>query len=469
MAIDNPFAITYAGLQVGGSSDSYQLNGPYSITKDYRSLVVVFEVVVVATSYATLYTLCDTLETEFSKRDEDLTISIDGTTWVYESGVTALNVVGTVSKTGNRDIDGGFARSYTVTVTGDLPEESGGGLLESGINVSYDTTRRRTVTFRGTYTRNDAGSATANYLANADGVASTFLTALGGSYELVLEEYTERRNDALCDFSRQYTEVLFNQTVGQLDDARIKDHRVVFTETRSAAGDSLEDTVPLRRVDGQYDCSVDVEVTTNLQALVDGEIREYLSTQFRSEFQPVQFGVEDYRASFDETNKRLSIVVRYVYQPSGSTTVVEVSLTRAFRENRALDYTPVHNGSELAAYVDAGFLVRERVTARTAVVIGETEAKRRIVNRDAPGPEGELDIEAPAGVAQSGWNIVQNASSITPRWVGDPTLGERLLLTVLSEQVVERFTEQPQSGGTVAQVPQSGGFPGGGGSVPTTP
>lgn len=465
MAVNNPFSITYGALTVGGTSDSYQLNGPYSLTKDYRSLLVVFEVVVVATSLSNLYSLSDALEVEFAKRDQNLTISIDGSDWLYESGVTALNVVSTVSKTGNREIDGPLARSYTVSVSAELPEEAGGGLLESAINVSYDTTRRRTVTFRGTYTANDSGSATANYLANADGVASTFLSALGGTYELVLEEYTERRDDNLCDFSRQYQELLFNQSSGTLDDSSIKDHRVIFTDTSQHPGDSREDVSRLRRVIGQYDCSVDVEVTTNLQQIVDGTVRDYILQQFQGEFSPTVFGVEDYRVSYDETSKRLSVSMQFLYQTSSGSDVVEVSITRAFRESRAIDYTPVHNGDELAAYVDAGFLIRERITQRTAVVIGETEPKRRIGIRDDPGPEGDLGIEAPRGLARSGWNIIDNASSVTDQWIGDPALGERLKLAVISEQVTERFNVQPaRSGGTVGQpgptTPGGGAEPG---------
>jgi hypothetical protein len=145
MAVNNTFTIVYAanvsspssGESVGGSSDTYQLHGPYIIDKSYDSFRLVFDVVVVGTSYDTdangVQQLSAALETAFRKRDRNLKIDIDGTAWTYTNGTTFLNSQSTIAKSGDTESDRGFSRAYTIEISWPAEDRHhAGGLHRSG-------------------------------------------------------------------------------------------------------------------------------------------------------------------------------------------------------------------------------------------------------------------------------------------------------------------------------------------------
>ena len=460
MAITNPFTITYGSRSLGADSDIYQIHGPYVLDKSFENFRMVFDVVVVADSYANLQTYSNNIETDFRLRDQGLTIDIDGSPWTYTSGTTILNSKASLSKTGDSETDRGFSRAYTLVIEGELPADDNNGLRDLEVNVDFDASRQKTVTFRGVYTAADAVLAAAKYLADFDAEATTILTAIdsGATFELEIENYNRDRNDHICNFSRQYVELLANQTQANLDDTDIKDHRMVFTDLSAHPGDSQEGMYRLRRVVGSYDCAIDIDQTTDLQTVFDSKVKTHVKELFRTEFTPQVFAIEDRRVSYDETSKRMSVAIQFVYQKSQGGEVVEVSQSLAYRESRDPDYTPVHDGDEFSAFVDPGWAILERVASRTVIVIGDETPKRRIGVRAKDGPAGEIiGIEAGPGVVNDGWTIIQNTSQVTDQWVGDPS-ETQIKLTVLTETVVERYNSAPGGGGggTKTQGPTTG-------------
>ncbi len=446
MAITNPFSITYGSRLVGGASNTYLLHGPYVLDKGFESLRLVFDIVVVATSYATLKTLSDSLETDFRKRDQNLVINLGGTSWTYTSGTTILNTRASLSKTGDPETDRGFSRAYTCVVEGELPAADASpvsGLRDIEWNVAPEAGRQNVVTVRGVYTATEtpAQLASVNYLhANgADAEATTFLTALDGAatFELVAEEYTPDRNDHVCTFTRQYVQLLANQSAGSLDDTDIRDHRVVFTDLSQHPGDSEENTYRLRRVIGNYDCAIDIDQTTNLQTVFNNKVKNHVRDLFRTNFSPQVFCIEDRRVSYDETTKRLSVSIQFLYQKEGGDGTVEVSQSSGYRESRNIDYTPVHGEDELAAHADVGWVVLEWVVTRTAIVLGNKAPQRRIA-----------DVSS---VSESGWNLVSSTSPVTRQFIGDPD-DEQIEVSVINETLVYRFNRKPAQGSTVVPI-----------------
>jgi hypothetical protein len=162
MAITNPFSITYGSRQVGGSTD-YQLHGPYVLDKSFDRLRLVFDVVVVAVSFADLQSKSDTLETDFRLRDQSLTIDLDGSTWTFTRGTHILAVTSSIVKSGNPDTDKGYSRAYTITIEAELPADDEQGLRDVEVLVDVDASRRKTVTMRGTYTALSGTDAVAQY------------------------------------------------------------------------------------------------------------------------------------------------------------------------------------------------------------------------------------------------------------------------------------------------------------------
>ena len=465
MAVDNPFKITYNATALGGNSDTYQLDGAYVLDKSYRVFRLIFDVIVVASSAATLRSLINTLETKFRERDKNLEIDTGSTVWTWTAGTHYFNPVATIAKSGNTETDRGFSRVYTITIEAELPSDASGvnGLLEIKTNVGFDAGRQRTVTIGGSYTATESAPSEANYTANADTEALTLLTALdaAATWELAEEDYDKDRNNANTNFQRQYVELLFNQSQSALDDADIRDHRVHFTDLSQHPADSREGVQRLRSVNGFYECSIDIDQTTDLINVFTSKVRPHIVQTFRDNFSPVVFCIEDRKITYDETSKRLSASLRFLYQKDGGEAVVEVAQSVAYREARNIDYTPVHEGrSEAEFYADPGWANIERVWTRTVVVLGDEQPQRRIgitPRYNEAGdfdPIGSLRLTPRPNVIDSGWNLISNTSQVGERWIGDPTNESQLKLSALTETVVERFHEKPGSsgGGTVARA-----------------
>jgi len=467
MAINNPIEITYGTQAIGGTSDVYQIVGPYILDKSYDSIRLVVDVVVVAEDLAGLQSSSETLEQEFRKRLADgdtLEIDLDGNAWTYTVGETMLRARASIAKSGNIDLDRGASRGYTITIEGELPADdtTDAGLRDIEVLVDFESGRQRVVSMRGTYTATSAGDAKARYEADADNRCNDYLDVIdsGATFELVDESFTlDREGGAtpaphVLNFTRQYVELLVNQTQAALDDGQIRDHRVTFTNVNQYPGDATEEVTRLQRVIGNYDCAVDIDETTDLESVYRNKIKGHVRQLFQSNFQPTVFGVEEERVSYDETAKRISITLQFIFQPSGGESLVEVSQSVAFRETRSIDYTPTHSGDELAAFADVGFGVLERIWNRTAIGIGAEAPKLRIRERARPdGPIGRLDgtILGQKGpdqrdttkVEQYGWNVVASTSQVTPRVLGDPAGQEFITVTVLTESVTERYNAKP--------------------------
>lgn len=467
MAIPNPISITYGSRSIGGTSGQYQIVGPYILDKNYDSIRVVVDVVVVAEDVATLQPLCDNLEVDFRKRLADgdtLVIDMDGTAWTYTVGQTMLRARASIAKSGNIDLDRGASRGYTVTIEGELPADDSvdAGLRDIEVLVDFEASRQKVVTMRGTYTATTAGDAKARYDADGDTRCNSYLSVIDSdaSFELVDESFTlDREGGAtpsphVLNFTRQYLELLANQTQGALDDGQIRDHRITFTNINQYPGDSREDTQRLQRVVGSYDCAVDIEQTTNLASVYKNKVKQHVRQLFQTNFQPAVFGVEEERVSYDETAKRISVSLQFIFQPAGGESIVEVSQSVAFRETRSIDYTPTHSDDELAAFADVGFGVLERIWNRTAIAIGAEAPKLRIRERARPdGPIGRFndnirgqqgpDNRNTSEIEQYGWNVVASTSQVTPRVLGDPNSEQFITVTVLTESVTERYNAKP--------------------------
>lgn len=487
MALSNPFEITYNGTTVGGSSSTYQLVGPYVIDKSFESIRLVFDVIVVASSIAGLQSASETLEDTFRERLADgdvLKISLGGNAWTYTTGETILKVRASIAKSGNPETDRGTSRGYTVSIEGELPADGGsdGGLRDVEVLVDYETSRRKVVTIRGTYTAGTSGDAKARYDSGGDGIAQDYLDVIdsAATWELVDETFTmDREGDGstpaphILNFTRQYSQLIANQTQGTLDDPQILDHRITFTDLGQYPGDSNQDADRFRRVIGNYDCTVDIEETKNLAGVYESKIKDHVRALFIQNFEPSQYGVEEERVSYDSTANRISVTFQFVYQRTGGEALVEVSQTVTYREGRTIDYTPTHDDNEFAYEADVGWATLERIWSRTAIVVGNEAPKLRIRERasnsgnvgrftDTIGGIAGPDNRDTSKIEREGWNVVANTSQVDNRWLGDPKGSERIEVSVLTETVVERYHAKP---GNRTGTPVGGG---GGGGGPTT-
>ena len=467
MAVTNPFSITYGSRTIGGSSDSYQLLGPYVVEKSFDTIRIVAEVVVVATSFATVQSLSDALEVDFRKRLVDgdtVVISIDGNDWTYTVGSTMLVARAQIAKTGNPETDREFSRGYRIVIEGELPADGTGddGLRDIEAHVDYTPSRQTIVSFRGTYTADSGGDALANYNSDADTVCGSYLTTIKSTatFELVDETHTldregESANPHIVNWTRQYVELLANQSNGVLDDDDIVDHRLTFTDLGQHPGDSALDVHRLRRVVGSFDCGIDITESTDVRGIYTSKVKDFVRQEFVAEFAPVQFGVEEERVSIDRTGSRLSVSLQFIYQPTAGSTIVEVASSVTHRTLRTIDYTPTHSSNENSMFADVGFATKERIRDRTVIAVGEQPPEltdnpppsafgnRRITRGRGAGGVQTSNSGGTGGVNASGWNVIAETSRATPRWIGDPSFGEQIPVVVTTENVIERYSERP--------------------------
>ena len=480
MALSNPLTITYGSFSAGGNSNDYQLAGAYQIDKSFTKLRVTFNVLVVTGGASALQAACEDLEDAFQQRDQNLVISLGSSSWTYTSGDSLLDVYGSCSKSGDPNYDTGASRMYACTVEGELPADDQNGLRDLNVSADFDTSRRLVVTMSGTYTSQSGTDAAATYIAEFDAEASTILEIVADSktMELVGENYNRDRNDALCSFSRQYSEIIYAQGTA-VDDPAIVDHRVNFSEMTSQLGDSREGIYRMRRVACSFDCSLRIDNGTpggqqpEPRQVWTSKVRDFLKNKFTELFTPQTFALEDERVALDMTSSRISGTLQFLYQPSDASAIVELSESVAIRETRNIDYTPVFSQGELSMYADAGWATRERIWKRTVVIIGNDTPKYRIGKQAEGGSAGLFD-ERTSGVMgidqrndgtvkKSGWNVISNSSQIEKKWIGDPG-STQIEHSMLIEEVVERFHEVPSDS-------TSGGGPTapGGGGGPITP
>lgn len=453
MAVNNPWTITYSSdvsnpgtaEKIGGASDVYLIDGPYTLSKSFEAITVGFDVIVAASSYnddtaSGLQQLSAALEVAFRGRDKSLKIDIDGTAWTYTHGTDILNTISTIVKSGDPETDRGVSRRYSVEIAGGLPADDNTGLQDFAYSVDYTPSRQKTVSFTGVYTPFSTATASEQYAADFDAEAAIILLAIGGTsttFELIAEQFEPDRNDHTCTFARTYVELLADQSEGVLDDPDIRNHNMTFTNLMTHPGDGQAGVQRLQRVVGTYDCGIDIDVTTDMQSVYQNKVRPHVLALFQLNFEPALFAVESSRVSYDETSKQMSVEIQFTFQPSGGSAIIEATQTLAYRESRTIDYTPVHLGDELAFEADPGWAVVERVATRQVTALGSQSPKRRLGGKSASMP----GIEGGAKVSKSGWNIISNNSQVESRWIGDPS-DAQLQISVLTEAVVERFSKR---------------------------
>lgn len=459
MSLNSQVTITWDSIAYGGASSDKQIDGAYVMDRAYDHMRLTFNVILVGATAAARQTLANALEANFSKRDKDLIVNVGGTSFTFTAGTEYHDPRSSCTKTGQSLTDRGASVAYTCVIEANIPStDPGTGLVSLEPTVDYDVGRRVTASLSGVYTRTDASnSATDNYSdsAGADAEGTTFLDSLGtpptSSMELVDEQFTSDRLDNVCQWSRQWQEILFNQVQGTLDSTKITDHRVTFTDTTQHPGDSQEGITRLRRVVGTYDCALDIRVATDIKSTFENDVLPHIKAHFVSTFNPQEWAVEDHRHSYDETAKRMSVAIQFLYvsEDSGSQ-IIEIQMTSAYKELRTLDETPTHGGGEYEKYVDVGWATLERITQRSVTVIGDMEPIRRLGRTPPPGllePLKFRDTEQPKYTVQdTGWNIVSNVSQVQDMWIGNPN-ETQIKTSTLTETMVERYHEKPGSGG----------------------
>jgi len=253
------FSITYNGQLL-----SEQVN-KYSLTETHSSVDFTANFIVTAADPNTLRTTCETIKSNLSARNKDLTLVLNGTNQVVfsHSGNTGFLGQPTIEKVAD-EVSTMTSRHYRFSCSFEKPAEAALGYRREGqINVNYNEARRVSVTFTGLYTAGASNSASENFLANYPAWTGGILSALGLDFERRNLDYSYDYEDKLCDFTIVYEERIENDI--QSGDSNIIENALVNYILRSP---QVFGTSPIRTttpnmppasVELTYNCSMNKE------------------------------------------------------------------------------------------------------------------------------------------------------------------------------------------------------------------
>ena len=275
--------ITYGALIVGADSSNANiyLDGKHSLHVTNESAHVTFRVVISGTAIQAVAAE-QHLTSELQKRDQRLTIiSAGGTRYDYNPAAgtnSGFLAVGEATKPG-LDADTEKSREYVCSVRVSLPESTAGlaGRRDGKIEVSEDGSGRRTLTATGGYTALVANGAVAQFEAAVDTWADAEAAALG-VFKQVDRDYRYEDRDKLLTFALKYVEIINPRGDGA---AAVRNQ--VISARRSDFGDGrspqFADARPFRFIEINYFASIRSDVTTDLEALYESTLRNYILRQ----------------------------------------------------------------------------------------------------------------------------------------------------------------------------------------------
>jgi hypothetical protein len=405
-AVARELSIVYGSLTVGGTSD-YLLDGSIKIRQsvEYQSASVTFLVTYAgAASEAAFAAAVAAVETAFSTPRQRLQVLQGSTTLAdYDpSQNTGFNAAPRARKLAGPS-DTGRSRTWEVTIDVDRPASlSGqGGRREATVNVERSPSRRRLVTFSGTYTALGSNGARAQYEASIDAYVATVLVSLGGTYELVNEpQAVADDTDKVLDYTRQYREILLAQSAAATNDADLVESRLSWTRVRVAPGDSrVRGVLPSRLQELVVHYDAWVLGTTDLRSKWEGTVRPWVLQHALSASGASAGAIVYEDPGLDYSDRKIGATLRVLAVFGGA--LLEGSVVT--RETRDLGLAPasVWGQSAHSRYMFQGPATSLRTVATTTRELGSSAQAAR--GGAAPNGFGVFNINPAARGDGSGF------------------------------------------------------------------
>lgn len=406
--------ITYGSYSVGltPTSSAVTLEDRYSWDSDENTVTLAFQVLIAASTPEAFGDARQAFVDAILTPDQALTVVIDSQTeHTYSpSANTGLNTRGSVRKIPGKHNTAKSGR-FEARITCDLPMTASGraGRRTGRVQVFTTTSGRRRCVIDATYTAATSGmggvqSASAQ-VASAFGTwADSQITALGGTWELLAESpLTYGQNNKIASASRTYQELKYNQGVGTLDVAAVKDQSLIvnrsdpsISDTVQAIGGGVWSVRKLQLLEASYYCAVDFATTTDLKSLWIQTILPKLD-----ETVAIQADSTAIRSTpdvaFDPVENTIRARVTYFADVSGSFQSMRESLAEDKNPGRISE--PVWNGDPYARVAYQGAASWSRTLTRQYVQRAAGNARGSLRAR-GPGSflSGLGQIGAPLGL-----------------------------------------------------------------------
>lgn len=392
-AVTRALAIAYGsgvtGISVGGITD-FLLDAKYTLTEDYNSQTVSFEVICTGSTAAGFASNCSTLERVFRIPRNDLTITLSGATLVslLESDSSGYHADPSITKVGD-EADTGRSRKYRVDIVYERPADLVGqaGRRESTVALNFQPSRRRIFSVTGRFTTvGGVQSARAVYNSAIGALTASIISSFGGTWELVSEDANSDDDDKNLDFSQTFEELIFPQSSGLLDNPAIVQSRMSWSRQIPGPGDSPG--VGARRLEavtGTIQTWVDKDVTVDIEGLWRDTIRPYLLSHAQVLFNPQAIAVVDETHSLEPIENKITGTLTLLVVGPESGGVIEYTNTVQVQTLEGLIGIPVWSGNKFAKHVYQGPADCIRTVTIRARVLGNNVVKEC---GEAPGIGG---------------------------------------------------------------------------------
>lgn len=473
----------FGSFEVGGST-VYHITGWPRFEMTVGSAAMGFQICVQEATDAAFKTSCAAVEAAFQQRNVRARLVMTGATtetnpdWNPATG-SGFNTIATCVAAGTPGGDTRYSRIYDIMIRAELPVAADSGLLDVSVAVSWDSSYIRTVVIRGVY-RADPGppilDATAQFSAKIEAACSSILTAVSASasFERIGQTTDRDRVDKNLAFTRTYLELIANQSSALLDHPSIVKHTIAVERVWMQPGDTGAGVKRLEEFSVKFGCSVNREVTTDVDALFNGTILPYMKAVFVAHAAPKQYGITAQTYAMLPQQNALQAEIR-ILAAINPTDVIESAISTRLVEHAGIEYTGALTGGIFDKYVDQGVGRRLRFTKRVQRILGSLSPKSRIggggtfegvsfgnggVGTESPAPgagpgnddgsggsiNAGLQPSGGGGAKPSGWNVIDNDSGTTNRTIGQPG-GPQFAVCDLEEEVVEEYNDAPPAGG----------------------
>lgn len=453
-AINNRFQMTYGAFTIGGASTTHLLVRSYRTDRSYDRFSVEAEVLVVASSAATLISRCNELEAAFRLPRQRLTVTLDGATFEDFNPAVMVNsgfdADATCDKAGERS-DTDRSRLYRVSVAVSLPSDlagQGGRTLDATVTVEESPAQQRTVTFRGSYTAIAGTNAWDTYEAAATTYRDAWLAAKFPAVgptpapqwdHIGPRNVTQSDSDKSISYELQSLEVLEGKTASTapgFNDPTIRNHSV--TVIRAWDGGEEASINGQRAVPGQvyralYSAFVSREEAQDLTDRWDSDVVPWLYAEAARITQTADLTVIVAEARFDPTTSHFEGELRFwtpVSNLLGAQVTVRLKITGGYR------FMPMADGDPDTFSVFDGkrVIIKSYLIAR--VFIGQPR-NARVVGPGAVDDPGFLGALVPAGGT---WYPIDMDVPGSPTSIGTAQYGSQELYR-LEETWVYRFVK----------------------------
>lgn len=464
MAIARDFTITYGSFTVGGNGTSVArpIDGALGVQSTPDENTFTFSFWVFGTTPALFASNCTAAEDAFRTPYQDLQITVGDTStnadWFNYSHADGSGFDAKPSFVKNPTQEGasGLSRRYDVTITVQLPANQLGssdgqmGRRETSVSIKKAQQNRITLRITGSYTavttaNNSGGQTGRDQYESAIGAYVAAVQASVGAtiaWDKVSETLTFEDGSAnigegkVCEFEREYVEILTSQSIATLNDAdlidqnfevrwsryarQLADHSTVNQTDRAIVSYS----VYLAKEDANGNALTGLALKTKWQSTIRPLIIQQLQTIFQTRATTVL--QEDVNYNFDENkivaNMELGGLV-------GETRYAEISVADSITGGRVL--VPVWTADPFAYYSYQGPQKRTRVITISIMRETGTSAGNPLPRSSITHPNGgvvvDRSIEAipfrpmqDPPLAALSWGVRQIREVITIEYFSEP-------------------------------------------------